>query len=487
MNMKEYRLTNGCDKLSRVYEDMLNALQEVLKDEDKLKNLSPLDYSALGLYIGKFVEQEINSSVVQIMRSFRGVKMPKYYCKRFPRYVSPVKTDRQEIFLNSKKYVDDSTSLKTISLGDAYHALMVLKSEDNNGFFDQYSWLSNQTFLDAWRELSKFRNKMAHIGEIIDSDVLKENYEVFHTFLNFMPDITKAKKNLAPKGYRQPLKRVNTSSNRKNDLPIASIRCMGIRFEEESKIKVKSKYDDIKQIGLIAEEERKAKELYLKRHERNGISISRIKDKFLHNVVKVFKKRNGGKGLKSIAGSILVPPNYDEFGFIPITTDDYQRKSVIAIRDDKYILVTLDGSGKELTTEKYDEIKLADNKLMNSPYVYRKNGRTAWGCMDEWGKEMCDNIIDSYVCSEKGLTYESNELRGYWHFAEPTSPFLPPIFDDIEKMDSQEEPLLFILNGIEGHVKIVGDGFEFISLSELNKLDAMRRKEALECCIREDI
>ena len=104
MNMKENRLTNGCDKLSRVYEDMFNALQEVMEDEDKLKNLSPLDYSALGLYIGKFVEQEINSSVVQIMRSFRGVEMPKYYCKRYPRYVLPVITDRQAVSLNSKKY-----------------------------------------------------------------------------------------------------------------------------------------------------------------------------------------------------------------------------------------------------------------------------------------------------------------------------------------------------------------------------------------------
>ena len=72
------RQTTGCDKLSRVYEDMFNALQEVMQDEAKLKNLSPLDYSALGMYIGKFVEQEINSSVVQIMRAFRGVPMPEF-------------------------------------------------------------------------------------------------------------------------------------------------------------------------------------------------------------------------------------------------------------------------------------------------------------------------------------------------------------------------------------------------------------------------
>lgn len=478
----EKELTAGCDKLSRVYEDMFNALQEVLKDEGKLKNLSPLDYSALGLYIGKFVEQEINSSVVQIMRSYRGVKMPKYYCKKYPRYVLPVMTDKQAVYLNSKKYVDDRTSLKTISLGDAYHALMVLKTEDNEGFFDQYPWLSNQTFLDAWWELSKFRNKMAHIGEIIDAEVLEKNLVVFQDFLGFMPDIAKAKEDLAPEGYSQPLERVNKPIDGKNDLSIVSKACASHRIEEECKFKV-AMYDDIKQMELLAEDlGRKAKELYLKRLEKN-----RIKDIFLHNTVKVFKKRNGGKGLKDTMGKILVPPNYDEFGFIPKHLDFNPRKSVIAIHDEKYVVVALDGSGKELTTEKYDEIKLADKKLMNSPYVYRKNGRKAWGCMDEWGKEMCDIIIDSYVCSEKGLTYESNELRGYWRFAEPTSPFLPPIFDDVEQMDSQEEPLLFILNGVEGHVKIVGDGFEFISLSELNKLDDVSRKKMLNCCISEYI
>ena len=67
----EKKLTDGCDKLSRVYGNMLNVLEEILQDEQKMKELSPLDFSALGMYIGKFVEQEINSSVVQIMRAFR--------------------------------------------------------------------------------------------------------------------------------------------------------------------------------------------------------------------------------------------------------------------------------------------------------------------------------------------------------------------------------------------------------------------------------
>lgn len=32
----EQKQTKGCNKLSRVYEDMFNILQEVMTDEDKL-------------------------------------------------------------------------------------------------------------------------------------------------------------------------------------------------------------------------------------------------------------------------------------------------------------------------------------------------------------------------------------------------------------------------------------------------------------------
>ena len=72
--------------MSRVYSEMFNVLEEVMQDDEKLKALSPLDFSALGMYIGKFVEQEINSSVVQLMRKTCGIDMPDYYCKRYPQY-----------------------------------------------------------------------------------------------------------------------------------------------------------------------------------------------------------------------------------------------------------------------------------------------------------------------------------------------------------------------------------------------------------------
>ena len=339
----ERKKTNGCDRMSRVYEDMFNILQEMMTDEDKLKELSPLDYSALGMYIGKFVEQEINSSVVQIMRAFRGVEMPKYYCKKCPQYVYPVITDRQKIFLNSQKDLEDRTSLKSLSLGDAYYALMWLKGEDRNCFFARYPWLNDQVFLDAWWELSKYRNKMAHIGEIIDAEILKRNYEVFQKFLNFMPDIIKAKKELAPKGgYKRLLKTEKSYGYGKS--------YQSFSYVPKTRL---DGYDSSEPISHPG--------------------IERMPD----NKAKVFKKRNGGRGLKDSNNNILVPPNYDDFVFLPKHLDDYQRKSVIAIRNERFIVVALDGSGKELTTENYVEIRLADKRLTNSPYIYLKNGRTS--------------------------------------------------------------------------------------------------------------
>ena len=35
----EKKLTDGCDKLSRVYGNMLNVLEEILQDEQKMKEL----------------------------------------------------------------------------------------------------------------------------------------------------------------------------------------------------------------------------------------------------------------------------------------------------------------------------------------------------------------------------------------------------------------------------------------------------------------
>ena len=202
---------------------------------------------------------------------------------------------------------------------------------------------------------------------------------------------------------------------------------------------------------------------------------------------KVFKERMGLRGLKDYMNQIIVPPNYDDFTFKPTLFGKYKRKSVIAIKKQNFVIVALDGSGKEFTKGTYDDIRLADRKLFYSPYIYRKKGRIPWGFMDEMGKELCGNIIDNFICTNNSLMYESNGLRGYWRFAKPSSPFLPPIFDDIQIMKDSREPILFIRNGEEGYVQQSEKRYHFISLSRLKCLDEEKRNEILKSCIREEV
>ena len=441
--------TDGCDRLSRVYGNMFNALQELMQDEKKLKELTPVDYSAIGLYIGKFVEQEINSSVVQLMRYFCGIDMPDYYCKRYPGYDADtdVTCKNKTIRLNEQRDIHDSKSLKSIPLGDAYYALKQLKDEDPDEFFKKkYPWLDDEVFLEAWRNLFVFRNKMAHIGEVIDADTLKKNYMFFQRFLNYMPNILELKKKLAPEDYIETLPTIQekkeeekpyfvTTDNK--DLPYAPIE-IAKRFSElyEKKDKAQADYD-----------------------EMNGY----LEKYYILDAI-IFNGPDGKKGLKDYLGKILVPAKYDGFGFIPKPID-FPRKSVIAIRNDKYYLVALDGSGKEFTKEPCDEIRLIMYHHMDSPYIYRKRGLKAWGLMDWVGNEICGCIIDDYAEGTNSVFFESGDKQGYWQFY---GIYLPPIYDNIE-LEDPDEPLLFTLDGVQGYVNYDGD---FISMADYKKYEA---------------
>lgn len=456
MNINSEQI-DGCEKTSRVYGNMFNMLQEIMEDENKLKDLSPLDFSALGMYIGKFVEQEVNSSVVQIMRAFCGIDMPEYYCKRYPGFDidADVVCKNKRIRLNEQKDQWNPFSLKTIPLGDAYYALEQLKKEDDEGFFSNYPWLSNQVFLEAWRNLFAFRNRMAHIGEIIDIKALKKNYEFFLRFLIYMPNILETKKELAPEGYAESLSSATDEieeekpyfvSTNQRDKPYAPI-IIAQRYCELLKSKDIDVDDWLDEINSIIE-----------KYNLDAI---------------IFNSVDGKKGLKDCLGNILVPAIYDGFGFIP-RPFDYPRESVIAIRNNNYVLVTMDGSGRELTKEPYEMISLALYNHMYSPYIYRKKGMKSCGFMNVSGEIVCDCIVDRYKWGLNSLWYESGDLQGFWQF---NVIFLPPIYDNIEMPGNPDEPLLFTLNGVQGYVR--NDDGSFMPLSDFKKLDEDEQHDTL--------
>ena len=441
----ELKLTNGCDKMSSVYGNMFNVLAETMQDEEKLETLSPLDFSALGMYIGKFVEQEINSSVVQIMREFCGIEMPEYYCKREPDLDledALVRTGKKKVNLNEQLLQWDRYSLKTIMLGDAFHSLEQLKEKDEEGFFCKYPWLNDRIFLESWRKLFIFRNKMAHIGEIIDVKTLKEGYEQFLRFLRYMPDILEAKKKLAPEEYVDSL-----PTPKKKEKVLSPYIVTGNPPSDKpfAPKEIAQKYCELSDAGEWTEE------------------YYDIAGKYNLDAI-IFEGENGKKGIKDCCDKILVPAKYDGFGFIP-KPFIVNRKSINAVRDGKYVLVKLDGSGEELTKDPYDEIRLATYYHLGSPYVYRKNGMQAWGFMNTSGVEICSNIIDHYYWGQNSMWYDSGDKMGYWLF---DTVFLPPIYDNIEMPGDPEDPLLFTLDGVQGYVRFDGS---FLPLSEFKRME----------------
>lgn len=438
---------DGCDKISHIYGGMFNMLQEIMQDEDKLKKLAPPDFSALGMYIGKFVEQEINSSVVQVMRYFCGIDMPDYYCKWDPTVhytVGLLKSDRKTIRLNehNNNFPKDPTALKPIPLGEALWALEYLMDEDDGGFFEDYPWLSDEKFIEAWRNLGRFRNRVAHTGEIIDADSLKEGYLYFTRFIEYLPQMLEAKKEMAPTDYIESLPKVEE--------PKPYWTCTDNRDRPYPPMFVAKRYDEIYRHKPWTDDDTDEMNEYTKKYRFDAM---------------IFEGEDGKKGLQNVLREVLVPAKYDGFDFIP---NPYwvARPSCIAVRDDKYVVVTLDGSGKELSPA-YDEVHLADYGHPYSPYIFQRDGLLAWGLMDMQGKIIYDCKIDKIWTCLNGILFDSGGLMGYWDYCDNI--FIPPIYDNIEGGAEMNCPMIFTLNGVHGYVK--RDDASFMSVEELNQIE----------------
>lgn len=312
----------GCDRKSKVYCSSFNTLQPlVLNDNNKLEiggktidvdGMSDIDLSALGLYIGKFVEQEINSSVVQLMRYCCGIDMPEYYCKRYLGWDcnADINTGRGKwVRLNEQVPGASPYALKSIPLGDAYHALCAMNKEDDEVFYN-YPWLTKKEFLDTWRQLYMFRNKSAHSGEIISREEIKRNYDVFMTFLKYMPDIANLKKELAPEDCYYS----STSED-------AFFKSPDWQNRYVPRAEACNAWE-----GIPAS-------------PGNENQVVREEEEW---ITEVFEDENGKKGLKDSEGNVIVPALYDDL--IPFM----YWQCCLYKKDGSLAYGLLNGNGKEL-------------------------------------------------------------------------------------------------------------------------------------------
>lgn len=123
-----------------------------------------LDYSPLGNYLGKAIEEEMNASVVQLIRSLLGVRMPEYYRKYEDGFDNcRVTTPQRDIILNRRGrwqgnyYADHSIQLGEIGF--------ILNQFAQHPLFQQpMGRICEDGFIKMTRQLANLRNAACHTG-----------------------------------------------------------------------------------------------------------------------------------------------------------------------------------------------------------------------------------------------------------------------------------------------------------------------------------
>ena len=139
-----------------------------------------MDFSPLGNFLGKAVEEEVNASVVQMIRSKLGVHIPEYYRLHDDTLGSgcPVDTQKKRVWFNNKGVPVDEMhfSDRTIPLGDLVYATRKLRDDwpvrMDFGLFGEEPYL-NETY---W--FSQSRNKACH-NSIYDERAFHETHDRF--------------------------------------------------------------------------------------------------------------------------------------------------------------------------------------------------------------------------------------------------------------------------------------------------------------------
>lgn len=123
-----------------------------------------IDFSALGTYLGKVLEEEVNASLFQYLRSLAGIAMPEFY-RKYDRNAGPypLQTRYCKVFLNNARpnfeHVPEPVPDKMFPPGNIIYAVRT----------QMKSWPELQRFgqngvLDRIHDFSSIRNDAAHPG-----------------------------------------------------------------------------------------------------------------------------------------------------------------------------------------------------------------------------------------------------------------------------------------------------------------------------------
>ena len=167
-----------------------------------LEYLSPegfkLDFSPLGTFLGKAMEEEINASLVQRVRQIMGVHMPRYYRKYEDGLNDScsVKTERKDIELNKKgKWLSDTDYTdRSYPMGEVLCVLREIAKDESKAF--QMGVFCRELFINTADGFVRSRNASCHPG-LFDRSAFNTMFEKFQVLSeSFLPQMNNIKESL---------------------------------------------------------------------------------------------------------------------------------------------------------------------------------------------------------------------------------------------------------------------------------------------------
>jgi hypothetical protein len=167
----------------------------------------------------------------------------------------------------------------------------------------------------------------------------------------------------------------------------------------------------------------------------------------------------GKKGLKTVAGELIAPAQYD--GFNELQSYVYSPHApVVAIKDGKCGIIKGDGSGQQLCDFKFDDIR---SYTFTSLFLARWDGvKESFGIIAANGEIICPNILTSYdaqPCNGIAQLFSGDK---YGVIDLDTYQCVLPEYDDLE-MDAEAD-IIFVKGDKRGY--ITEEKGEFVTVEQ---------------------
>ena len=154
------------------------------------------DYSIEGACLGKIVEEEVNASIVQLIRQVRfGIVMPRYW-RRYDdtkHDTCVIKTKNLQVTFN---FIDKKRNiLRTVPIGQVYRSIETLLAEDEK-YESALGIFASSDFIRALTGFSYFRNDSTHPGGVSAEDFQEMHQRFTELMESYMHEIVSLKKRL---------------------------------------------------------------------------------------------------------------------------------------------------------------------------------------------------------------------------------------------------------------------------------------------------